>query len=496
MRKQIVFRFFRTRFHGRREKHVFVMVLSFFFFPVLAFAQDPSFLPPGQTHPANLDPASPAMNKNLEQEKIEQLIRARRYPEAYHLARRFQKAYPEDLNAIYLLAYIEKKAHFLRRGYLTVEKGRKIAPENIDLGILEAEILIQQGHLRKARVLLMHFQKTHPENTVLQKDLVKTYFPTGYDANIPIMDQHLFSLGEIQSPFRPDQFLTASLPRWNLNISALGINYSGGAAFVGDAQFESPMAGGLRFLAGRTEYMGFVSGQGNGLNSWTYAGIDTRFGEHADLQVDAGDNSLERAGLYAHLFYNPGILTVDVQGVNNMIWGDFGQAIQLNGLESGVTVSGSLQLTNRLSMGLNYWYYEYTLDDGSLPYGNLHNAFGFLDYQLTSDPELDVLVGYDDWTIMASSPQTAGLVPEIMRQQYLLVALNAMKQYDNGLLLSGQIGGYDDFYNHIASGEGSLGIRYPVSLHWSLYGNALYFEESTLYSGPSEELMLGLNFLF
>ncbi|MHB1925781.1 MAG: tetratricopeptide repeat protein [Leptospirillum sp.] len=434
--------------------------------------------------------------RTAQQEKIEKLIREKRFPEAYKLARQFQKEHPKDLNAIYLLAYIEKKVHFLRRGLLTVRKGLAIDPGNVDLGILEAEILIRQGRLKKARAILEHFQKTHPNNPVIRKDLLKTYFPDGLDSNIPFMDQHLYSLGEIQSPFRPDQFLVSTLPRWSLNVSALGINYSGGAAFVGDAQVESPMAYGARFIAGRTEYMGFVAGQGNGLNSWTYAGIDSRLGDHADIQVDAGDTSLERAGLYGHFFYNPGLLTIDVQGVDNMVWGDFGQAIQMNGMESGVTISSSLQLSPRLSMGLNYWYYDYSLNDGSLPYGNLHNSFGYFDYQLTSDPEFDIMAGYDDWTIMAESPATAALVPEIMRQQYVLVALNGMKQYDNGLVLSGQIGGYNDFYNHLASGEGSLGIRYPVTLHWSLFGNAIYFQESTLYSGPSEELMLGINFLF
>ncbi|KGA92818.1 hypothetical protein LptCag_1652 [Leptospirillum ferriphilum] len=33
MKNTVGFRFFRTCFRGRREKHVFVMVLSFFFFP-------------------------------------------------------------------------------------------------------------------------------------------------------------------------------------------------------------------------------------------------------------------------------------------------------------------------------------------------------------------------------------------------------------------------------------------------------------------------------
>ena len=76
MRKTIGCCFFRTCFRGIREKHIFVMVLSFFLSPVLAFAQDPSLLTAGQTLPENRKPSSPAMNKNLEQEKIEQLVRA------------------------------------------------------------------------------------------------------------------------------------------------------------------------------------------------------------------------------------------------------------------------------------------------------------------------------------------------------------------------------------------------------------------------------------
>lgn len=483
--------------HIRKRIGKFFLILGFLFVCRYPAGGAEQMSPPVGTESLS----SPAVltsgqSRVSQQEKIEKLVKEKKFPEAYRLARQFRKKYPKDLNGIYLLAYIEKKVHFLRRGLLTVREGLRMSPENVDLGILEAEILIRQGHLKEARTILEHFQKAHPRNQVIQKDLLRTYFPGGFESTIPYMDQHLYSLGQIQSPFRPDQFLISSLPTWSLNISALGINYSGGAVFLGDAQVESPLAYGLRFVAGRTEYMGFVSGQGNGLNSWTYAGLDSRLGNSANIQVDAGDTSLERAGLYGHFFYNPGLLTIDVQGVDNMVWGDFGQAIQMDGMESGVTISSSLQLSRRLSVGLNYWYYDYTLNDGSLPYGNLHNSFGYLDYQLTADPEFDLMAGYDDWTIMANSPSIGALVPEIMRQQYVLFALNGMKQYDNGLMLSGQIGGYDDFYNHIASGEGSLGIRYPVSLHWSLYGNAIYFQESTLYSGPSEELMLGINFLF
>ena len=481
---------------GKKVKSLLLSlpILLFLFQPVLG--QERTAAPTIPSSGPQIQIKDPSTEKTNEQKEIEKLIKQRRYPKAYKIAHRLEKQYPKDLNAIYLLAYIEKKVHFLRKGLVMTEKGLRIDPQNVDLSILKAEILMQQGHLKKAREILNHFKKTNPGNKTIQQDLIKTYFPNGYQANIPVMDQHVFSLGLIQTPFESDDILVASLPSWSLDFTALGINYSGGAVFLGDAQVESPMANGLRFLAGRTEYLGFSSVQGNGTNSWTYAGLDDRLGDHADIQVDAGDTSLNRAGIYGHLFYNPGVFTLDIQGVDNMIWGDFGQAVQMNGSESGVTVYASLQLSKRLSLGANYWYYDYTLNNGSLPYGNLHNSFGYMDYQLIQDPELDVLVGYDDWTVMTDSPAVAALVPEIMRQQYFLVALNGAKQYENGLLLNGQIGGYDDFYNHVSSYEGSLGIRYPVSLHWSFYGNAVYFNESTLYSGPSEELMLGINFLF
>ena len=471
--------------------------LSFLLFlPDFSWAQEKNTGFSGQAANSPSVPVKKDDKDTIKQKEVEKLIREKRYPEAYKIALQLKEKHPTDLNAIYLLAYIEKKVHFLRKGLKTVRQGLKIDPQNIDLAILEAEILIKQGHMEKARTILSRIKHDHPNNKIVQQDLVKTYFPNGYQNNIPVMDQHLYSLGLIQTPFESNASLLSALPSWSLNFSALGINYSGGAVFLGDAQVESPMANGLRFIAGRTEYLGFVSGQGNGSNSWTYAGLDDRISDHADVQVDAGDTSLARAGLYGHLFYNPGLFTLDIQGVDNMIWGDFGQAVQMNGSESGVTVYASLQLTKRLSLGANYWYYDYLLNNGTLPYGSLHNTFGYLDYQLTEDPALDILAGYDDWTVMADSPAVAALVPEIMRQQYVLVALNLTKQYENGLMLNGQLGGYDDFYNHIASYEGSLGIRYPVSLHWSFYGNAVYFNESTVYSGPSEELMIGINFLF
>ncbi|MHB1606175.1 MAG: tetratricopeptide repeat protein [Leptospirales bacterium] len=481
--------------NSKKKTKAFLLSLTFILsLSQSVLAQERTGTPSSQLNGSQ--PTVPSIEKRKEQEKIEKLIREKRYPQAYKLADRLQKRYPDDLNAIYLLAYIDLKVHFLRKGILTLQKGLKLDPENVDLSILKAEILIKQGHLKKARKILKHFQKSNPNNKTIQQDLLKTYFPGGYQANIPVMDQHLFSLGLIQTPFVPDSSLVSTLPSWSLNFSALGINYSGGAVFLGDAQLESPIADDLRFIAGRTEYLGFSTGQGSATNSWTYAGVDARINDHTDIQVDAGDTSIGRAGIYGHLFYNPGVLTVDIQGVNNMIWGDFGQAIQSNGSESGVTAFASLQLTRRFSVGANYWYYDYSLNNGSLPYGNLHNTFGYMDYQFTEDPEFDLLVGYDDWTIMADSPAVAALVPEIMRQQYVLVALNGMKQYENGLMLNGQIGGYDDFYNQIASYEGALGIRYPVSMHWSFYANAVYFNASTLYSGPSEELMLGVNFLF
>ena len=480
---------------GIKERTVLLIVIFTLSALKSAFANENQGFPESQmtvTHPLN----SSLAEKRKEEEKIQKLVKEKRYPQAYKLATDLEARYPKDLNAIYLLAYIEMKVHFLKKALNTVQKGLRIDHENVDLSILKAEIMIKQGHLHGARTILVLLKKSHPKNKTIQQDLIKTYFPDGYQPNSPVMDQHLYSVGLIQSPFQSAQFLVSTLPSWSLNISTLGINYYGGAVFLGDAQVESPLAGDFRFIAGRTEYLGFSTAQGNGVNSWTYAGLDDRLGSHADIQVDAGETSLGRAGVYGHLFYNPGRFTVDIQGVDNMIWGDFGQAIQMNGMESGVSVSTSLQLSSRLSIGANYWYYDYSLNNGSLPYGNFHNSFGYLDYQLTEDPELDILVGYDDWTIMANSPAIGALVPEIMRQQYLLVALNSMKQYENGLLLNGQIGGYDDFYNHVSSGEVSAGIRYPVSMHFSFYGSAVYFQESTLYSGPSEELMLGANFLF
>ncbi|MHB1287564.1 MAG: tetratricopeptide repeat protein [Leptospirales bacterium] len=463
-------------------------------FPHLTLAQESQV--PSKKNTSNPAYSSVSIDKQKEQEKIEKLIKEKKYPKSYKLARQFHQSYPKDLNAIYLLAFIEKEVHFFKKGLLTLQEGLKIDPENVDLSILKAEILIKQGHLKRARNILMTFKKSHPQNKTLQEDLIKTYFPNGYENNFPAMDQHLFSLGQIQSPFGMDTFLISTSPSWAINITGLGINYSGGSVYIADAQLESPMPSGIRFIAGRTEYMGFSPGKNNGTNSWTYAGLDTRISDHLDLLVNAGDTSLGRAGIYGHFIYNPGVFSLDIQGINNMVWGDFGQAVQLNGSESGVSVSASLQLSSRFSVGGSYWYYDYMLNNGSLPYGNLHNTFGYIDYQITQDPSLDLLVGYDDWSILGSTPSIVALVPEIVRQQYILVAINGLKQYENGIGINGQIGGYNDFYNHLASFEAAAGIRYPVSMHWSFYGNAVYFEESTLYSGPSEELMLGINFLF
>jgi hypothetical protein len=460
----------------------------------LALAQGNAPLPKGGSAPAK--EASGAGEKKVAENAIEQALRQKRYRTAYHLATRFLTKHPNDLNAIYLLAYTQKQVHFLRKAIRTVDRGLHIAPENVDLLILKAEIRIRQGRLEEARAILEPLKVAHPDNETVSQDLLKTYFPGGRETLMPPMDQHVFSLGLLQAPFVSDSFLVYTLPRWSLGIDAMGLNYTGGTAFVGDAQIATPLAGGkVRFLAGHTEYMGFATGQPSGTNGWTYGGIDARLTDSLDILVEAGNTYLARAGIYGHLFYTTSRFSFDVQGMDNMIWGDFGQSIILNGFESGVMGSASLQLTRRLTAGVNYWYFEYLLNNGNLPYGDLNNTFGYLDYLLAPDPDIDFLVGYDDWTILAN-PAAVSLVPEILRQQYVLAAFNIMKNFDSGVGLNAQLGGYEDFYNHLASYELAGGFRVPVSEHWSIYGNAVYFNESTLYSGPSEEVMLGLKILF
>ena len=367
------------------------------------------------------------MAEKREVNEIIRLVRDHRLPMAYRLARAYVDRHPRDLTGIYLKAYIEKKAHFLKRGEITLLKGLQIDPESIDLNILMAEILIDEGHRRKARRILKSIAKKHPGNALVRRDLLSTY---SYSENrlpnqVP-MDQHLFSLGEIQAPFAPEPLLPAILPSWEAGLSVLGIGYQGGAAFAGDAQIKTPMADNLQFLAGSTEYEGLSSGRPAGSANWTYGGFDTRLGRHLALLFEGGDSSLNRGGFYGHVLFESQSLTVDLQGMDNMIWGDFGQSIQLGGLESGGSLSAVLQITKRISAGLNGWLYDLSLENGATPYGFFHNTFGYMDFQLTQDPSLDLMAGYDDWTIDAK-PSVAALVPEIMPQQYVMVALNAAK---------------------------------------------------------------------
>ncbi len=488
------------------EYSAFISLRSAFFWTLLAlFCLCPN-LPLARAAGSGPDPAagpsdfgkslSQPVVRNRDVNEIIRLVRERRLPKAYRLAKSYVERHPRDLTGIYLKAYLEKKAHFLKRGQRTLEQGLKIDPDSIDLNILMAEILIAEGHRRRARRILQSLEKKHPENALVRRDLLATYpYAENRLPNQVPMDQHLFSLGEIQAPFAPEPLLPAILPSWEAGLSVLGIGYQGGAAFAGDAQIETPMADNLRFLAGATEYEGLSSGRAAGSANWSYGGFDTRLGRHLAFLFEGGDNSLNRGGFYGHLLFESQNLTVDLQGIDNMIWGDFGQSIQLGGLESGGSLSAVLQITKRLSAGLSGWLYDLSLENGATPYGFLHNTFGYMDLQLTQDPSLDLMAGYDDWTIDAR-PSVAALVPEIMRQQYVMVALNATRTYDNGLSLNGQIGGFSDFYNHVASYDGVLGIRYPVSPRWSFFASGLYFGESTLYSGPSEELTMGLNIFF
>ncbi len=435
--------------------------------------------------------------RDREVNDIIRLIREGRLPKSYRLAKSYADRHPRDLTAIYLEAYVEKKIGFFQRSLRTLQSGLTIDPGNMDLNILKAEILIREGEVEKARRILKDLQKNYPENALVRKDLLSTYSFTGNRLPNPVpMDQHLFSLGEIQAPFSPEPLLPEILPSWESGLSVLGIGYQGGAVFAGDAQVETPMADNLRFLAGSTEYEGLSSGRAAGSANWSYGGFELQWGGRLALLFEGGDSSLNRGGFYGHVLYESQDLTVDLQGMDDMIWGDFGQSVQLGGLESGGSLSAVLQIADRVSAGLSAWLYDLTLENGAIPYGFLHNTFGYMDVQLARVPSLDLMAGYDDWTIEARTPAVAALVPEIMRQQYLMVALNVARNYGNGLSLNGQLGGFSDFYNHVTSYEGVLGLRYPVSPHGSLFANSVYFGESTLYSGPSEELMLGLNLFF
>ncbi|EQD30619.1 hypothetical protein B1B_18326, partial [mine drainage metagenome] len=141
-------------------------------------------------------------------------------------------------------------------------------------------------------------------------------------------------------------------------------------------------------------------------------------------------------------------------------------SIVKDGLQSGYMAQITWNALPRLSFVAESWLFDYTLENGTVPFGSLHNTMGMMDWVLDTDPQLDLLAGYEDWSMMSPSQAVAALVPILERQQFLFSALVFQHQIHNRMSFNAQVGGYEDIYSHTPSYEGGLGFptAFPLTL--------------------------------
>ena len=418
--------------------------------------------------------------------------------EAYQRTMAFLRRFPDDREGLFWAARLlwkERKGEKALR-YL----GRWLArhPDSKDFLVFRAEILTATGRLATAQRLLWRLHKKYPEDKVIWSDLVETYKKQGDLMSTQALDSHLFSQGETQAPRVTSGILNLyNMGDWSLRNQDFAIFYPGGAAYSFDTKVETPLWGSANTFVGRTEYLGEGSGSGMGTNSYSYAGVRWTPAPGWQVLAEGGDTQLAGTpGFYLHGTGSVGPVTLDLQGFDNMIWGDFGESIARDGLQSGYMATMSLAPFERLSFEVQSWLFDYSLDGRMLPYGELHNTLGMFDLVLDTDPQLDFVGGYEDWTMEAASPAIGALVPILDRQQFFFGALVYQTRIRNRMNLNLQVGGYDDIYSHTPSYEGGGGVSYRLSRSLEVFANGDYFNQSVLYNGASIEALWGFSLWF
>ncbi len=437
----------------------------------------------------------PQANKHV-QEKIKIFLHLGLLRQALLLSRQYLSDHPDDREGYYLLASATFKSGNANRALAVLDHGLLLFPGDEDLLYLKATILMGEKHYGRARTILLFLYKKHPNDRGIQQDLNETLVKSGLVEPNQILSTNFLQATATQPPPSPSMLLLPTLSQWKLSSNVYSLLYPGGTSLVVDTRLSTPMEGESRFFTGRTEYLGYSSDFGNGTNAFTYAGTELSLGEGTHVVLEAGDTSVRpSAGLYGRIDKVAGPLSVSLQGFGNMVWGDFGESIAQNGVENGMVATASYQLLPRLGFSAEYWYFDYFLENGQIPYGSLHNTTGMFDLNLAHIPQLDLVGGYDSWTEM-SPPDIAGRVPILPEQRYFLLGISFEKQYESLWTVTGEFGGYDDIYLHLASYETSAGISYQLGPRWQFYSNGYYFNQSTLVSGSVESFMGGFQFWF
>lgn len=440
--------------------------------------------------------ASDPETARKDRETILIYLRLGQLKEALRLARSYADRHPEDQRAYVLETDIYRKMGRWSQAEKAIAAGLSRFPGNQDLLLAKAELLLDRKKYDEARVLLLDLYRKNPRDPGIRADLLEAYQGSGLLESESPISLNFIQATATQPPPRAGVNQISSLSKWSLSSDVYSLLYPGGSAVTVDTRLTTPLYGRARFFAGRTEYLGASDALGSGNNDFTYAGGQWDAGRKTRVTLEAGDTRLHSApGLYGRIDTSLGPLSLSVQGFGNMVWGDFGESIVQDGLESGATVSGSLQLLPRFSLGADYWYFEYSLDGGTVPYGNLHSTMGMFDVNLAEIPRLDLVGGYDSWNVLAN-PAVASSVPILQQQSYFFLDFVLEKRYESLWTVTGALGGYYDTVAHLGSYEASLGAAYQLGPHWQFFGNAYYFNQSTIVSGATESFMGGLQFWF
>ncbi len=409
----------------------------------------------------------------------------------------YLRLFPDDREGLYWAARLVTKLGTPGEGLHYLNKWLSNHPDDRDFLIYKGELLMKEGHTHTAQKLLWRLYRKAP-NKVIWNDLVDSYRVQGALDNEESFDSHIFSQGETQAPRVTGGLLSLyDMKDWSLKNQNFAIFYPGGASYIFDTKIETPLYSNINYFAGRTEYLGVGSGAGWGTNDFSYAGIRWTPSPGWQITGEAGDTRLTGSpGFYIHVSGQQSSIAVDVQGFDDMIWGDFGQSIVRDGLQSGYMAQITWNASPRLSFVAESWLFDYTLENATVPFGTLHNTMGMMDWVLDPLPQIDFLAGYEDWSMMSPSQSVAALVPILERQQFLFSALVFQHQIHNRLNFNAQVGGYEDIYSHIPSYEGGAGLSYRFSTHLEGFASGDYFNQSVLYNGASQEVVWGFNLWF
>ena len=415
---------------------------------------------------------------------------------AFLLAEGYRKERPGDPRGYLLDARVHRAMGKTGDALRILDRGLARFPGNSDLLYQKAMLLLDAHRVADARRILTELYRKNPDDPGIRSDLLQTFEDSGLLRTDQSLSTNFLAGTATQPPPRPSVAVLESLSEWSLSSDAYSLLYPGGTALVVDTRLSTPLYGQNRFFIGRTEYLGFSRSAGNGTNAFTYAGTDWTLGKKTHLLLEAGNTSVRpSAGLYGRLDSGEGPFSFSLQGFGNMVWGDFGESIAQNGVESGLIASVSWQIVPRLGVSAEYWYFDYALQNGTLPYGNLHNTDGMFDLNLTRLPHIDLIGGVDSWTVL-SPADIASRVPILLKQRYFMMGLSWEKHYESLWTLTAELGGYDDTYLHLASYEASGGIAYQLGSRWQFFANAYYFNQSTIVSGQTESYMGGFQFWF